>query len=79
MLNVLIKESYAMPSCLYNEHIQILPSEGGKQGASVRGGGDHRKPVVLVEANKIRHSGQIVRVFYVLCPVFSFNLPKSIY
>lgn len=58
MLNVLIKESYAMWR---------------------RSGGDHRKPVVLVEANKIRHSGQIVRVFYVLCPVFSFNLPKSIY
>ena len=72
MLNILINESNAMPSCFYNEHehIQILPSEGSKQSAPVRSVGDHREPVVLAEANKIRHSGQIVHVFYVLSHVF---------
>ena len=70
MLSILINESCAMPSCFYNEHIQILPSEGGKHNAPVRSVGDHREPVVLAEANKIRHSGQIVHVFYVLSHVF---------
>ena len=70
MLNILINESNAMPSCFYNEHIQIIPSEGSKQSAPVRSVGDHREPVVLAEANKIRHSGQIVHVFYVLSHVF---------
>ena len=73
MLYILIKESYAMHSCLYNEYIiHILNARdvNSRTVFPIRSVGNHRKPVVLAEANKIRHSGQIVRVFYVLSRLF---------
>ena len=78
MLNVLIKESYAMPSCLYNEHIQILPREGGKQGAPVRVAEITGSLLFLLKQTKYATQDK-QSVFSMFCPVFSFNLPKSIY
>ena len=55
MLDILIKESYAMPSCFTMNIFRLSKCEGRKNRTvfPIRSVGNHRKPVVLAGANKI--------------------------